>query len=172
MVLRGTTFGFLAVTQVPTFGYCGGLLALNAGGRPLEFHCTAPVTANRAQQILFGATLKEFLVCDLIAESLLTKVGVPLDVLIIEDRTLSPIKQKTDVPVVVVENRVRCPAELPGEHLTSSAVDPFEILAGPPESTEAMLRQFMETLPIHEPFERIYQAIEAAHAEASHSEAA
>ena len=55
------TFGFLTVVDDARFGLCGGYLVLNPAGRPLEFHCTAPIKPNRAQEILYGPTLHDFL---------------------------------------------------------------------------------------------------------------
>ena len=45
------SLGFLTVVDNGELGCVGGYLILNMGGRPLEFHCRAPVRANRAQQI-------------------------------------------------------------------------------------------------------------------------
>ena len=53
--------GFLTVQEFTDLGLIGGYLILNAVGRPLEFHCTAPVRPNRAQEILYGPTLAPFL---------------------------------------------------------------------------------------------------------------
>ena len=36
-------------------------MLLNLAGRPLEFHCTAPVKPNRVQQILYGPSLQPYL---------------------------------------------------------------------------------------------------------------
>ena len=54
--------GFLTVLDDPQNGLFGGYLVLNMEGRPLEFHCTAPIKPNRAQEILYGPTLESFLV--------------------------------------------------------------------------------------------------------------
>ena len=54
--------GFLTVVEHAELGLLGGYLLLNAAGRPLEFHCTAPVKPNRAQEILYGPTLRPYLV--------------------------------------------------------------------------------------------------------------
>lgn len=64
--------GFLTVVEHAEFGIFGGYLLLNAAARPLEFHCTAPVKANRAQEILYGPTLKAYLY-EQIAPALLAK---------------------------------------------------------------------------------------------------
>ena len=51
-------YGFLTTVDSPTHGLFGGYLLVDPAGRPLEFHCTAPVKVSRAQQILYGATLQ------------------------------------------------------------------------------------------------------------------
>ncbi|MCE9556394.1 MAG: hypothetical protein K8T91_23850 [Planctomycetes bacterium] len=72
--------GFLTVVDSPVQGLLGGYLILNALGRPLEFHCTAPIKPNRAQEILYGATLLPFIYGEQIGQTLLraTQLKVPL----------------------------------------------------------------------------------------------
>ena len=65
--------GFLTVLEHPQHGLFGGYLVLNAAARPLEFHCTAPIKPNRAQEILYGPTLQSFLYGEQIGRTLLEK---------------------------------------------------------------------------------------------------
>ncbi|MBI2479331.1 MAG: hypothetical protein HYV60_12075 [Planctomycetia bacterium] len=65
--------GFLTVQEFTDLGLIGGYLILNAVGRPLEFHCTAPVRPNRAQEILYGPTLAPFLYGEQIGQTLVSK---------------------------------------------------------------------------------------------------
>jgi hypothetical protein len=65
--------GFLTVTRDADQGLLGGYLVLNFLGRPLEFHCTAPVRPNRAQEILYGPTLDPYLCGERIGQALLEK---------------------------------------------------------------------------------------------------
>jgi hypothetical protein len=65
--------GFLTVTCDPDQGLFGGYLVLNLLGRPLEFHCTAPVRPNRAQAILYGPSLDPYLCGERIGHTLLEK---------------------------------------------------------------------------------------------------
>ena len=67
------TIGFLTVVESEQWGFTGGLLILNVAGRPLEFHCTAPLKPNRAQEILYGPTLRPFLYGEQIGQTLLSK---------------------------------------------------------------------------------------------------
>jgi hypothetical protein len=64
------TIGFLTVIRDAEQALYGGYLVLNAVGRPLEFHCTAPVRPNRAQQILYGPSLEPYLCGDRIGQTL------------------------------------------------------------------------------------------------------
>ena len=66
--------GFLTVLEHDEHGLVGGYLLLNMAGRPLEFHCTVPVRPNRAQQILFGPTLRPYLYGEQIGQALLAKM--------------------------------------------------------------------------------------------------
>ncbi len=60
----------MTVLESAEHGFLGGYLVLNHHGRPLEFHCTAPVRPNRAQEILYGTTLKPYLFGDQIGQTL------------------------------------------------------------------------------------------------------
>ncbi len=64
--------GFLSVIEHDELGLFGGYLVLNMAGRPLEFHCTSPVRPNRAQEILYGPTLRPFLFGEQIGQALLS----------------------------------------------------------------------------------------------------
>ena len=67
------SIGFLTIREYEELGLIGGYLVLNVNGRPLEFHCTAPVRPNRAQQILYGPTLEPFLFGEQIGQALVSK---------------------------------------------------------------------------------------------------
>ena len=69
-----TAVGFVTVVLHEQHGLFGGLLVLNTAGRPLEFHCTAPLKPNRAQEILFGPTLQPYLYGEQIARTLIVQV--------------------------------------------------------------------------------------------------
>jgi len=77
--------GFLTVINDPQFGLFGGYLVLNLSGRPLEFHCSAPIKPNRAQEILYGPTLEPFLYGEQIGRTLINQASTP-PLLICTDR--------------------------------------------------------------------------------------
>jgi hypothetical protein len=94
--------GFLTFVEHTEQGLFGGYLVLNASGRPLEFHCTAPIRANRAQEILYGPTLKPFLYGEQIGHTLVAKSKLaPLAVCTDQEPGLA-VRDFVDMPVVLV----------------------------------------------------------------------
>ena len=94
--------GFLTVIDHPQHGLFGGYLVLNLAGRPLEFHCTAPIKPNRAQQILYGPTLESFLYGEQIGSTLLGHAKTsPLAICTDREPVLS-LRDLVDLPVALV----------------------------------------------------------------------
>jgi hypothetical protein len=94
--------GFLTVLEHPQQGLFGGYLVLNMAGRPLEFHCTAPVKANRAQEILYGPTLEPFLYGEQIGQTLLAKAKTAPLVVCTDRPPALAVRQHVQVPVALV----------------------------------------------------------------------
>jgi hypothetical protein len=96
--------GFLTAIELPGGGgYVGGLLVTNRFGRPLEFQCTTPVRPNRTQEILYGATLKPFVLGELIGKTLVEKAAVKPDVVLTEGDDLLELRPHVPQPVAVVD---------------------------------------------------------------------
>jgi hypothetical protein len=94
--------GFLTVVEHAQHGLFGGYLILNLAGRPVEFHCTAPIKPNRAQQILYGPTLDSFLYGEQIGATLLGHAkSTPLAICTDREPVLS-LGELTDLPVALV----------------------------------------------------------------------
>lgn len=71
-------FGFLTVVEDDEHGFFGGYLVLSELGRPLEFHCSTPVLATPAQKILYGSTLRSYVLGELIGQTLVNKAQLPV----------------------------------------------------------------------------------------------
>jgi hypothetical protein len=95
--------GFFTAIELPGGGYVGGLLVTNRFGRPLEFQCTTPVRPNRTQEILYGQTLRPFLLGELIGKTLVEKAAVKPDVVLTEAEDLLELRSHVPQPVAVVE---------------------------------------------------------------------
>jgi hypothetical protein len=96
------TMGFLTVVEHPQYGLFGGYLLLSAAGRPLEFHCTAPIKPNRAQEILYGPTLESFLYGEQIGQTLINQ-GAASPLLVFTDREPAlAAREYVSVPLALV----------------------------------------------------------------------
>jgi len=95
--------GFLTAVEVPEKGFVGGLLVTNQHGRPLEFQCTAPVRPNATQEILFGPTLRPFVIGELIGGALVAKAAVRPRLILTDRHEALELRNHVDQPVALVE---------------------------------------------------------------------
>ena len=180
------TLGFLTVVEHPQGGLFGGLLVLNLAGRPLEFHCTAPVKANRAQEILYGPTLKPYLYGEQIGGALLAKLKMPTLAVCTDSEHVLALRDQTETPVMLIPSAVpqlvgaeasveapsyRLDAPQPGlaaSHFRTFPLGPFEVAIGNQHQAdqaaiESIWQEQSIDLDLNEPFTRILEAIEEAH---------
>ncbi len=96
------SLGFLTVVDDRQYGLFGGYLVVNISGKPLEFHCTAPIKPNRAQEILYGPTLLPYLYGEQIGRTLLGTAKTDPLVVCTDRRPALALGECVDVPVVLV----------------------------------------------------------------------
>lgn len=94
--------GFLTVVEHPQHGLFGGYLLLNGAGRPLEFHCTAPLKPSRAQEILYGPTLRPYLYGEQIGGTLVAKAKTRPLVVCTDTQAVLALRDFASLPVVLV----------------------------------------------------------------------
>jgi hypothetical protein len=160
--------GFLTVVSQADLGLLGGYLLLNAAGRPLEFHCTAPVKANRAQEILYGATLQPYLYGEQIGQTLLTRSKLTPLVVCTDSEPVLAARDFTHFPLVLVAQR--CEAATNSEFRTQNSE--FRLArndvatAAHYASDQQAIREAWpaqaDHLDLLEPFVRIREALEEA----------
>ncbi len=182
--------GFLTVLDHAEHGLFGGYLVLNTSGRPIEFHCTAPIRPNRAQEILYGPTLQSFLYGEQIGQTLLRK-GKVEPVFVCTDREpVLTVRQHVEMPVaMVLPGECGAPARDDGEFFRVDAAHergPARPMSGPgggdlvtfqlgrnhlavPQGADAdrttiaqQLGSLAESFDLAEPFARIREAIAEA----------
>lgn len=146
--------GFLTVREIADGGFCGGYLVLNASGRPLEFHCTAPVAPNRAQEILYGPTLKPFLFGEQIGQTLVSRSKASPLLVVTDCEPALALRAFCDVPLVCVVKDEQA------ERLGRTPVVVDRAHARDLEQARTLWSQHFQTLDLHEPFERIGEALE------------
>jgi hypothetical protein len=161
------SFGFMTVVELPSLGHCGGLLVVSKIGRPIEFHCTAPVAINRAQQIMYGETYSGFLFSDQIGMALIEKTRERPSVFITDCEEMLPLTELIDNPLIFAES-VDSKSDFDGSGLECFDLSGQPVYCLNRRGSEALsisqgVHEFTRRLPLDEPFERIRQAIEEAH---------
>lgn len=102
LIDKSQHIGFITVRNDARRGLIGGFLVLNMAGRPLEFHCTAPLKPNRAQEILYGASLRPYLYGEQIARTLLEKTQSNLAIVMCDTAEVLALQEFTELPVIHV----------------------------------------------------------------------
>jgi hypothetical protein len=95
-------FGYLSTIESPDHGYFGGYLLISCLGRPLEFHCTAPIRPSRAQQILYGPTLEPYLLGEQICGALLETAKLKPCVIVTDSAAALHSRTKSLVPIAQI----------------------------------------------------------------------
>ena len=161
-------------------GLCGGLLLVDTSGRPIEFHCTAPVPPNRAQEILYGCTYEHYLYGETIAKALLDKCSKKPACLVSDQRAVCSIRSLVKTPTVLCqsvdssESEIAEPSGDPGmvemndqdlHPITSDAQQQLFVLkefVSDAATAVPLLNRFNASCDVDEPFKRIGLAISEA----------
>lgn len=163
------TFGYLSAVESSELGFFGGYLLVSPLGRPLEFHCTAPIRPSRAQEILYGPTLQPYLLGEQIAGTLLAKARTKPQIILTDQPSALCHRVKVDMPIVGWQARaIDAEGTIAPEfaHLLLVSGHAFELAAGfeaDRELAAALLTRLAEHVDLPEPFIRIHDAICEAH---------
>jgi hypothetical protein len=174
-----TTFGYLSAVESAEHGFFGGYLLISSGGRPLEFHCTAPVRPSRAQQILYGPTLTPYLLGEQIGGTLVREATLTPAIIIIDQAALLCLRSHVEVPIAYVDclskaevDEVESEEEASAQSNASMAFRRFDVrgypceVAAGHESDRAaavqLLIELAQRVELAEPFGRIHEAIQEA----------
>ena len=166
--------GFLTVVDIDDQGSVGGYLIVNLAGRPLEFHCTAPVRANRAQEILFGPTLEPYLFGEQIGHALYSRSKLTPAILFTDREPVMSLRSRCPTPILLIQDDA---ADVSRQQLGTRArehhgLDRFSlgrhsmaIHQEQADDRQIAIRLWDELrldLDLAEPFERIQEAVHEA----------
>jgi hypothetical protein len=159
-----TTFGYLSAVESAEHGFFGGYLLVSPLGRPVEFHCTAPIRPSRAQQILYGPTLQPYLLGEQIAGTLLTKAQSKPQIILTDQPSVLCHRPKLSFPLVYLQPSDE-PASSQGLHPLLVSGYAIELAIGYESDRDAaiaLLTTLAGQVDLAEPFERIHEAIREA----------
>ncbi|MEQ1824917.1 MAG: hypothetical protein ABL921_03195 [Pirellula sp.] len=169
---NNNSLGFITVRRHPAIGFVGGYLIVNELARPLEFHCTLPVQPSRAQQILYGTTLNEFVCGEQIAKVLVHKAKCTPSFLLADSVSVLTLRHVCPIPLAALESP-SSNSSLPFPDCTRTGLFRFQA-AGQTWVTLAEFQEdsgfFQDTFghsdslhDVLEPFGRIEEALQEAH---------
>lgn len=162
------TLAYYTVTQSDRTGWTGGLLVLNNTGRPLEFQCTLPIRPSRAHEILYGPTLREHLIGEVIAPVLLKKCRTPLSMICCDQPEAFRVREWLQVPValaVEAAEEEEGPITLDmlmGAETVAFAKGHVCVERDRRELVQQLADRFQDFPDLIEPFDRIREAIREA----------
>lgn len=161
------TFGYLTTVESPEYGFFGGYLIVSLLGRPLEFHCTAPVRPSRAQEILYGPTLQPYLLGEQICGALLGKAKLSPAVILTDRSAILQARSRASVPLVLVAHRAAAPISNELQLADDEVQELYDFNSAPgfePELDAVLetLSQLARHVELMEPFGRIHEAIREA----------
>ena len=165
--------GFLAIVEQSDGDLLGGLLVVNHQLRPLEFHCTAPVRANRAQQILYGPTLTPYLYGEQIGPALAASATTTMSLVFVDSAAMEALAGQISVPVALFDPPLEqggcaiiaaADAAPAGWHAIDVSGRRVLVVSRQDDAQRVAneVAQFDPAIDLSEPFERIRQAIDEA----------
>jgi hypothetical protein len=168
-------FGFLTVVEDEQHGFFGGYLVLSELGRPLEFHCSTPVFPSQAQRILYGSTLRSYVLGELIGQTLVKKTRLAVQLVLTDIQemlslslvwpgTLAYVRQtpKQDLDVNLDAHSAELPSEGPALRLGDYCLSGSSTCSWSAEPLRAQLAPLISYIELIEPFQRIREAIQEA----------
>jgi hypothetical protein len=157
-------FGFLTVLDSAEHGFFGGYLVLSPLGRPLEFRCSTPIAPSRAQQILYGPTLRPYLFAEVIGQALVAGSEMPVRVILTDQRDMLPLCHIRSECIAYVE-RVAGTAAAPApevREIAGCSVTMAELASVGMDQLRGWLEPLAARVDLCEPFDRIIAALTEA----------
>jgi hypothetical protein len=171
--------GFITVRLHPEHGYFGGLLLVNQLARPLEFHCTLPIKPSRAQSILYGTTLDDFICGEQIARALAMKAKSPPFAFFTDTPAVLSLRNIASQPIALVESDSESDSVVDASSLNyrpngvarsyhrfkiaGCSLASLESCSEDSESIRAFWQECDPQIDLSEPFGRIADALLEAH---------
>jgi len=146
----------------------GGVLITDIETHPYEFHVTSPVKPTPFQQVLYGATLSDYIYNELIGLPLMNSVKEKTGILLIRDEHLLLIGTLVSFPIVSLQrdqsiigddrDKSRKPISVMTHHQYPDDETSFRTLERLMASPSRLAQHNLT-----EPFERVYIGLKEAH---------
>ena len=137
----------------------GGILTTDIETRPFEFRATSPIKPTQVQQILYGASLKDYVYGELICVPLIKATKEKLSVVMTKENFLISVRPLVSVPVILVR-----PNSAPtNDGIKSVNFSAHRNFQNELSFAQTILTPIMQKHDLFEPFERLKLALNEVH---------
>ncbi|MEP0860710.1 MAG: hypothetical protein HRF52_04670 [Ignavibacterium sp.] len=150
---------FIEVTVFSDGSIRGGILTTDIETRPFEFRVTSPIKPTQVQQILYGASLKDYVYGELICAPLVKATKEKLSMVLAKDNYLVAMRPLVSTPVIFIQSN--------GSQV-SDGIKPVTFFSHRNFQNElafaqTILNPIMQKHDLLEPFERLKLALHEVH---------
>ena len=150
---------FIDVAVFPDGSIRGGILTTDIQTRPYEFRVTSPIRPTQVQQILYGASLRDYVYGELICAPLVKAKKEKLSVVLVQEASIAAMRPLVSVPVILIRHDGKQKDDGP-RAVNLSAHKSFQ---GELSFAKTVLAPIMQNHDLIEPFERLKLALNEVH---------
>jgi len=155
MSSRGPQIGFMVLYEDPSEKFfVEAILTTDKNGYPIEYRFTDRIPINATQRILYGNTLRTYLVLEVVGLKLLNKLEQMPTLILVKGEELLELRERTKCPMLCVEHDVN--SDDPKEMLFKT----HQKYRGDIDRIRSLLKSYREQVPLDEPFKRIIKALQ------------
>jgi hypothetical protein len=134
----------------------GGILTTDIETRPYEFRVTSPIKPTQVQQILYGASLKDYVYGELICAPLVKATKEKLSMVLAKEPSIVVMRPLVSVPVILV----RSDGKQKGNGPRSVNFSVHKSFQSELSFAQTVLTPVMQSHDLIEPFERLKLALD------------
>jgi hypothetical protein len=137
----------------------GGILTTDIETRPFEFRVTSPIKPTQVQQILYGASLKDYVYGELICAPLVKATKEKLSMVLTKDNYLIAIRPLVPTPVILIHSS----GTQASDGIKPVTLSSHRNFQNELAFAQTILTPVMQKHDLLEPFERLRLAIHEIH---------
>jgi len=100
--------GYLSVQENPSgYSYSQVLFLVDENGYPIDYSYTDKLTVNETQRILFGTTLRHYLITKVFGTQLLDEIANKPSIIFVDSEDLLAIRENIEIPVFYLDLKER-----------------------------------------------------------------
>jgi hypothetical protein len=137
----------------------GGILTTDVETRPFEFRVTSPIRPTQIQQMLYGASLKDYVYGELICAPLVKATKEEVSLVLAKEPYIVAMRPLVSVPVILVHQD----GKAIGDNLKPVSFSVHKNYPSELAFAQNVLTPLMQSHDLIEPFERLKLALNEVH---------